>query len=99
MLAFVGTIAAVTTQPQLFGKDFADIDSPESRLFHLKNQLTRILEIRVKFCAFHPNGGRKVLMVSSHVFTLLRISQKLTRTGIRDESTWQTYRAVLLRTG
>jgi glucosylglycerate phosphorylase len=52
----------------------ADLENPESRLSHIKRQLLRILEIRVKFRAFHPNADQKVLMASPNVFTLLRIS-------------------------
>jgi len=50
------------------------LEDPESRLSHIRNRLVRILEIRVRFCAFHPNGEQKVITVSPRVFTVLRIS-------------------------
>jgi len=52
----------------------ADTENPESKLSHIKKQLVRILQIRVRFCAFHPNGEQKVFMASPHVFTVLRVS-------------------------
>jgi sucrose phosphorylase len=52
----------------------ADAQNPNSKLSHLRNQAVRILEMRVKYCAFHPNGGQQVFMVSPYVFTVLRIS-------------------------
>ena len=52
----------------------ADAENPESKLSHIKNQGIRILEARVKFYAFHPNGEQKVIMASPHVFTVLRVS-------------------------
>ncbi|HDZ90965.1 MAG: sugar phosphorylase [Deltaproteobacteria bacterium] len=52
----------------------AEVDNPASKLSHIRRQLVRILEIRVRFCAFHPNGLQKVLMASHRVFTVLRVS-------------------------
>ncbi len=50
------------------------IEDPDSRLSHLQKQFVRILDLRVKYKAFHPNGEQRVLKISSDVFTVLRIS-------------------------
>lgn len=50
------------------------IHDPQSKLYHITNSLRKILEIRTKKRAFHPNGDQKVLMTSPAVFTVLRIS-------------------------
>ena len=52
----------------------AFLKDPNSTLSHIRNQLIRILEIRVGYGAFHPNGEQKVLMVSPQVFAVLRTS-------------------------
>jgi len=50
------------------------LNDPKSKLFHINWQLGRILSIRTKNRAFHPNGEQKILMISSQVFSVLRIS-------------------------
>jgi sucrose phosphorylase len=67
----------------------AFLKDPNSTLSHIRNQLVRILETRVGYGAFHPNGGQKVLMVSPQVFTVLRTSPGgeqhiLTMTNVTD---------------
>jgi sucrose phosphorylase len=47
---------------------------PNSKLSHIILQGARILEIRVRQSAFHPNGDQHVLSVSPDVFTVLRVS-------------------------
>ena len=50
------------------------LNDPKSKLFHINWQLGRILSIRTKNRAFHPNGEQKILMISSQLFSVLRIS-------------------------
>ena len=45
-----------------------------STLYNIVSQLARLLEIRVRQSAFHPNGEQRILMLSPDVFTVLRIS-------------------------
>lgn len=54
---------------------FAEADKPNSNLSHIVDQLGRILEIRVRQSAFHPNGEQRVLMISPSVFANLRTSR------------------------
>jgi sucrose phosphorylase len=54
---------------------FAEADKPNSKLFHIVDQLGRILEIRVRQSAFHSNGAQRVLMISPSVFANLRTSR------------------------
>jgi len=46
----------------------------KSNLALIATKLGRLLEIRVRQNAFHPNGEQRILMLSPDVFTLLRIS-------------------------
>ena len=47
---------------------------PHSKLSHIIIQLVRILEIRIRQSAFHPNGDQHVLSVSPDVFSVFRVS-------------------------
>ena len=46
----------------------------KSTLSLIASKLGRLLEIRVRQSAFHPNGEQRVLMLSPDVFSVLRIS-------------------------
>lgn len=50
------------------------LKNPESKLFHINWQLGRILIIRVKNRAFHPNSEQRILILSPAIFSVLRIS-------------------------
>ncbi len=61
----------------------------KSKLFHINWQFGRILSIRTRQRAFHPNGAQKILMISPHVFAVLRVSPEkdqhiLTLTNVTD---------------
>ncbi|UCE06081.1 MAG: sugar phosphorylase [bacterium] len=67
------------------------LKDPKSKLFHINWQLGRILSIRTKNRAFHPIGEQRILMISSHVFSVLRISPEkdqriLTLTNVTDKT-------------
>ncbi len=47
---------------------------PGSKMNLIQDQLGRLLEMRVRHRAFHPNGGQKVLLLSPIVFAVLRTS-------------------------
>ncbi|MDJ0591678.1 MAG: sugar phosphorylase [Pleurocapsa sp. MO_226.B13] len=47
---------------------------PNSKLSQLSLYLGRILEIRVRQRAFHPNGEQQILLFSSECFVVLRIA-------------------------
>lgn len=66
------------------------LKDPQSKLFHINWQFGRILSIRTKQRAFHPNGAQKILMISPYVFAVLRISPEkdqhiLTLTNVTDK--------------
>ena len=46
----------------------------DSKLSHIARQISWIGDIRVRQCAFHPNGDQRVLMISPDIFAVLRIS-------------------------
>ncbi|MDJ0724588.1 MAG: sugar phosphorylase [Prochloraceae cyanobacterium] len=50
------------------------LKNPKSNLAIIAIKLGRLLEIRVRQSAFHPNGDCKVLTISPSVFCVLRIS-------------------------
>jgi sucrose phosphorylase len=52
----------------------AKLKNPDSKLSHIAYQLGRLVELRVRHRAFHPNGDQKVLMFSRDVFAALRAS-------------------------
>jgi sucrose phosphorylase len=47
---------------------------PRSKFSHISYQLGRLVELRVRYRAFHPNGEQKILMLSKDVFSVLRVS-------------------------
>jgi sucrose phosphorylase len=51
-----------------------NLAEPGSKLNLINDQLGRLLDIRVRHRAFHPNGGQLILPVSSSVFAVLRSS-------------------------
>ena len=52
----------------------AKLKDPDSKLSHIAYQLGRLVELRLRHRAFHPNGDQKVLMLSKDVFAALRAS-------------------------
>ncbi|UCE07967.1 MAG: alpha-glucosidase C-terminal domain-containing protein, partial [bacterium] len=50
---------------------------PHSKKSQINKSLGRLIEIRTKNRAFHPNGDQQVLMISPTVFTVLRTSPEL----------------------
>ncbi len=50
------------------------LENRNSKLSHIARQLSWIGDIRVRQCAFHPNGDQRVLMISPDIFAVLRIS-------------------------
>jgi len=50
------------------------MENRDSKLAQVARQLSWIGSIRVRQCAFHPNGAQRVLMISPDIFAVLRIS-------------------------
>ena len=50
------------------------LKDPRSILSIIANKFGRLLEIRIRQNAFHPNGEQRILMLSPNIFCLLRIS-------------------------
>jgi sucrose phosphorylase len=50
------------------------LQDPLSKLSRISREFGRLIAIRTKKRAFHPNGDQHVLMVSSDIFSVLRIS-------------------------
>ena len=50
---------------------------PHSKKSQINRSLGRLIEIRTKKRAFHPNGDQKILMISPGVFTVLRTSPEM----------------------
>lgn len=65
------------------------LKDPLSKLSRISRELGRLITIRTKRAAFHPNGDQKVLMISPHIFTVLRTSPEgeliLTLTNVTNE--------------
>jgi sucrose phosphorylase len=66
------------------------LQDPNSRFRQIRDVYTRLLEIRVRHCAFHPNGEQQIFTTSHSVFTVLRVSPDrdqhiLTMTNVTDE--------------
>lgn len=53
-----------------------NLAEPGSKLNHISDQLGRLLEMRVRHKAFHPNAEQQVLLLSPGVFALLRTSPR-----------------------
>ena len=51
-----------------------ELNLPNSKLSRLTHYLSRILEIRVRQKAFHPNGEQQILSLSPECFVVLRIA-------------------------
>ncbi|MCK9230514.1 MAG: alpha-amylase family glycosyl hydrolase [Syntrophales bacterium] len=47
---------------------------PGSKMYQINDHLGRLLEIRVRHRAFHPNGDQRILSLSPDVFALVRTS-------------------------
>jgi glucosylglycerate phosphorylase len=57
------------------GKAFAAaLEDPLSKISRISRELGRLIALRVKNRAFHPNGKQKILTVSKNVFSIYRIS-------------------------
>jgi sucrose phosphorylase len=50
---------------------------PHSKKSRINRVLGKLIEIRTKKQAFHPNGDQKILMISPCVFTVLRTSPEM----------------------
>lgn len=50
------------------------LKNPLSKLSRIGREFGRLIGLRTKRRAFHPNGGQKVLMLSPDVFAVLRVS-------------------------
>ncbi len=50
------------------------LKDPLSKISRINRELGRLITIRTKQRAFHPNGDQHILMLSPDVFTALRIS-------------------------
>lgn len=50
------------------------LNDPNSKASHINRKLGVLMNIRTTRKAFHPNGGQKVLSLSSALFSVLRIS-------------------------
>ena len=58
-------------------KDIVEpLKNPLSKLSQIRNEFGRIMEIRRKEPAFHPNGEQHILTFSPAIFSVLRISPK-----------------------
>ncbi len=58
-------------------KDITEsLKDPHSKLSQIRSEFGRIMEIRVKESAFHPNGEQYTLAFSPDIFSVLRISPK-----------------------
>ena len=53
---------------------YDELNLPTSKLSQLTHYLGRILEIRVRQRAFHPNGEQQILLLSPECFVVLRIA-------------------------
>jgi len=65
--------------------------NPDSKISHLAVQSPKLNLTRTRERAFHPQGGQKVLMISPHVFTVLRTSPEgdthiLTMTNVANKT-------------
>ena len=67
------------------------LKNPLSKLSRIGREFGRLIGLRTKRRAFHPNGGQKVLMLSPDVFAVLRASPEgeqsiLTLTNVTNRS-------------
>ncbi len=51
------------------------LENPQTTTYHVTRWLVRLIEIRTRQRAFHPNSPQKILNVSDRVFALLRYTQ------------------------
>ena len=51
-----------------------ELDDPKSKLSHIREQLAKLLEVRVEQSAFHPSGEQQVLSLAPEIFSVLRTS-------------------------
>ncbi len=68
------------------------VSDPDSRLSLIQQLLRKLAEIRISYRAFHPNGGQNILMISTAVFSVLRVSpdgdeRLLTLTNVAGQET------------
>jgi len=52
------------------------LEDPLSKISRINRELGRLITIRTKQRAFHPNGEQKILTISPEVFAVLRVSPK-----------------------
>ena len=53
----------------------AQAEDPDSKLMRIVTQLLRLLEIRTRTYAFHPNVAQRILKLSPQTFALVRIPE------------------------
>ncbi len=66
------------------------LEDPLSKISRINRELGRLIGIRTKYRAFHPNGGQHVLTLSTDIFSVYRISPEedqhiLTLTNVTDK--------------
>jgi len=73
-----------TCRKRAINRTVVDADSimesmnyPRSKKSLINRNLGRLIEIRTKKRAFHPNGDQKILMIHPSVFTVLRTSPEM----------------------
>ncbi|NIM91704.1 MAG: sugar phosphorylase [Candidatus Aminicenantes bacterium] len=74
----------VTKRKRAINRTVVDVNSimrsmnyPRSKKSQINKSLGKLIEIRTKNRAFHPNGDQRVLMISPSVFTVFRTSPEL----------------------
>lgn len=53
---------------------YKELEDPLSKISRISRELGRLINIRSKQPAFHPNGGQKIFFFKKEVFSILRIS-------------------------
>ncbi|NOX89804.1 MAG: sugar phosphorylase [Calditrichaeota bacterium] len=51
------------------------LENPETTTYHVTRQLVRLVEIRKRQRAFHPNSPQKILNISDSVFAVMRYTK------------------------
>ena len=51
------------------------LENPETTTYHVTRRLVRLIEIRSRQRAFHPNSPQKILNISDDLFVVLRYTQ------------------------
>ncbi|RLD10434.1 sugar phosphorylase, partial [candidate division KSB1 bacterium] len=51
------------------------LNNPETTTYHVTRRLVRLIEIRSRQRAFHPNSPQKILNISDSLFSVLRYTE------------------------